>query len=399
MRIREALFVIIGVSIMTFALSYFIYRLIFKKDLKNWRINVAVILCFVVGAAISTPPSIKFLEQKKGIIKRDNTLYLNGKKVVTYANAKERMTLPTAYDTIENTHPSVISFPKEWHGYKYWMGITAYPKGNAAFENPHVFKSNDLVSWDADKSNPLDEPTSSEFTEGGAAKQYDSDTHIIYNKEEDRIELFWRYVDDVNNEVIIYRMTTSDGKTWTEKEEMYRNDRKKADMVSPAIVKDKDGYKVWYVQGGYRIWYRESKDGKKWSKATEVVIPYNEQNMKHWHLDVQATDLGYEMVLVGFKATGQNTPSERHTMNVYYSKSKDNKNWDTLTPIIYPTGKEDDFDGKGLYRSALLKENGRYYVFYSGIGFDDTRGIGLAYGDDIHHLKGIDYSDYSDLFK
>lgn len=50
-------------------------------------------------------------------------------------------------------------------------------------------------------------------------------------------------------------------------------------------------------------------------------------------------------------------------MNVYYSKSADGVTWDKLTPIIFPSKDKHQFDGKGLYKSALLKENGQYYVF------------------------------------
>ncbi|MFW7394599.1 hypothetical protein ACODH7_12885, partial [Vagococcus fluvialis] len=120
-------------------------------------------------------------------------------------------------------------------------------------------------------------------------------------------------------------------------------------------------------------------------------------NMKHWHLDVQKTDLGYETVVSGFESKGKIELSQRHVMNVYYSKSADGVTWDKLTPIIFPSKDKHQFDGKGLYKSALLKENGQYYVFYSGIGFDDTRGIGLSYGKDPLNLKGLNYSDTSDL--
>ncbi|MFW7433114.1 hypothetical protein [Vagococcus carniphilus] len=399
MRFREALIIFVGISLMVFGISYFIYRYIFKKDLKNWKLNVFMIVVTLSGTGLFLPQTINYVMEKKGIIKNENVEYVSGKKVVSHANARERLVLPTAYDTIENTHPSVISFPEKWNGYKYWMAITAYPQGKAVYENPHIFKSNDLLEWIPDEQNPLDEPKSEKFN-GEVPLQYDSDTNIIYNKEENRLEMFWRYVDDIKGDVIVYRMTTKDGVTWTDKEVAYKAKRDKGDWLSPAFYKDENGYQVWYVANGYRIWHRTSKDGFKWSAPTEVKMKYsNADNMKHWHLDVQKTDLGFETVVSGYEDDGTNNLSLRHVMNLYYSKSKDGKTWDDLEPIIFPSKDKHQFDGKGLYKSALLKENGKYYVFYSGIGFDETRGIGLSYGKDIHNLKGLNYSDTSDLLK
>lgn len=327
---------------------------------------------------------------------------IDGKEIKTLANAKERLVLPMAYDTIEATHPSVYNFPEKWHGYKYWMAVTAYPKGEADKENPHILGSNDLVQWEAANGykNPLDEPVSEGLDELNRPLQYNSDTHLIFNEEKNQLELFWRFVDDVNDQVIIYRSESTDGVKWSDKHSIYTAPRKKADWVSPAFIKDKDGYKLWYVANGYRIWYRESTDGEKWSPAKEVNVPYakNPKQMHHWHLDVQKIDNNYEMIVVGFKQLGEHADlGERHEMNLYHSKSQNGTKWSPLKAILYPSQIKDAWDGRGIYRSAFIKENGKYYVFYSGSGSDDTRGIGLAYGKDINHLKGINYSDMTDL--
>ncbi|MGX6994078.1 hypothetical protein CBF34_10620 [Vagococcus penaei] len=398
MRYREVLIGIIGVGLIVFALSYFIYKWFFKKKKQTGMIiNIAMIILLFVGGGMFYLPAKEFVLLKKNIVKKNQVIVINNKKVTNQANAQERLLLTTAYDTIENTHPSVVAFPNEWNGYKYWMAITAYPKGDATYENPHIFKSNDMVTWIPDTNNPLDQPKSEKFTKSGSPLQYDSDTHLIFNTEKNQLEMFWRYVDDVNDRVTIFRRDSTDGKTWSNKQVVYHAPRKEADWVSPAFIKDADGYKVWYVADGYRIWYRESQDGFNWSEPIEIKVPYEEKNMKHWHLDVQKTDEGYEMIVVGFKSNGSNSPSERHTMSLYHSVSKDNKNWSTLTPIIYPSQDKKQWDGKGLYRSAFIKENGTYYVFYSGIGFDRTRGVGLSYGADINQLKGINYSNLSEF--
>ena len=397
MRFREALLIFVGISLLVFSLSYFFYRLLFKRNLKNWKLNCLMVILSIFGLSLFLPKTIIYVKEKKGVFIETSIHYFGSKKFVSHANARERLILPMAYDTIEATHPSVINFPDEWHGYKYWMGITAYPKGSAVYENPHILKSNDLINWTPDANNPLDEPKSEKF-DGKSPLQYNSDTNLIYNKEENRLELFWRYVDDVSGQVYIYRIDSSDGENWSDKIIVYQNERKKGDWLSPAFVKDEKGYQVWYVSRGFKVYHRSSTDGLNWENEKEIPMKYAfDPKMKNWHLDVQKTDLGYETVLSGFKDDGTNNLGLRHVMNLYYSKSEDGEHWDDLEPILFPSGDKHQFDGKGLYKSALMKERDTYYIFYSGIGFDDTRGVGLSYGKDIHHLKGLNYSDTSDL--
>lgn len=397
MRYRIVLMGVLGIALIVFAISYFFYRLVFKKDLKQKWINLSMIGLMIVGLGLLYSPVSQYINAKRGNPDRSIIATYNNKNIKTEANTSDRLFLPSAYTSIEATHPSVISFEEKWNGYKYWMAVTPYPKGNAVYENPHVFKSNDLVSWVEDDTNPLDEPISEAFN-GNSPMQYDSDTHIIYNKEDKRLEVFWRYVDDVNKKIIIYRRTSENGKTWTPKEIVFEGKKPEEDMLSPALIKDEDGYKLWYVANGYKIWYRESTDGLEWTDPEEIVVPYEIDNMHHWHLDVQETDLGYEMLVVGFEQLDGYNLSDRHVMNLYYSKSKDNKEWDTLKPILFPSQIKNQFDSKGIYRSAMLKEDGQYYIFYSGIGHDDTRGVGLSTGDDIFNLKGVYFSDYSNLY-
>lgn len=405
MRLRMVLIGIIGLILVTFAVTTILFSLVSKQNKKQQK--ALIILMSILGLAGlggflysgNIYWQMKFNKEKAPT---HSVAVIDGKEVSTLANAKERLVLPMAYDTIEATHPSVYNFPEKWHGYKYWMAVTAYPKGEADKENPHILGSNDMIQWEPANGyeNPLDEPVSEGLDKFDRPLQYNSDTHIIYNKEKDRLELFWRYVDDVNDEVKIFRSESTDGTNWSDKHSIYTAPRKKADWVSPAFIKDDEGYKVWYVANGYRIWYRESKDGENWTEAKEVKVPYatDKDRMHHWHLDVQKFGDKYEMIVVGFKQMGEKPNiGERHVMNLYHSTSKDGFEWSDLTPIIYPSQIKDAWDGRGIYRSCFIKEDGKYYVFYSGIGSDDTRGVGLSYGEDIHTLKGIDYSDTHDL--
>lgn len=356
----------------------------------------------IIGALLFSYPTSIYLKDKWNKSSKETIVQFDGKQVKTNANAKERLFIPSAYDTIEATHPSVINFPEKWNGFKYWMAVTPYPKGDATKENPHILASNDMVQWTEPKEgiNPLDEVNSSESDDANRPKQYNSDTHLIFNEETEQLELFWRYVDDVNNKVIIYKINSKDGTTWTKKQSIYTNNRKPNDWLSPAIVKDKDKYRIWYVSSAYTIHYRDSKDGKTWSKANVLDIPYDvstPDDMKHWHLDVKKIEDHFEMLVVGFKKTATNTLNDRHVMSLYHSTSKDGIHWETLKPIIYPSQKKGQWDSKGLYRSSFIKEDGKYFIFYSGIGYDGTRGIGLSYGKDLKNLTGVDFSHLEKL--
>lgn len=402
LRIRLVVLGILGVSLVIFALTSCFYAYINKKDYKAKTFYTLMITLTIIGSLLFSYPCSIYLKNKRNIPGKELAIQFDGKIVTTQANAKERLFLPMAYDTIEATHPSVVSFEKKWHGYSYWMAVTAYPKGDATKENPHILASNDLTQWVEPKSglNPLDEPHSSKNDEHNRPLQYDSDTHLIFNKEKQRLEIFWRYVDDVRNKVTIYRQTTSDGQDWSNKEIIYKENRKPNDWISPAFVKDESGYKVWYVTRGFNIVYRDSLDGKKWKHVKKLSIPYDVKRpdeMRHWHLDVQKIDGKYEMMVVGFRKKSDNTLKDRHTMSLYHSTSVNGKDWEPLKAILHPSGIKTAWDGKGLYRSSFIKENGNYYIFYSGIGYDQTRGIGLSYGDDLDNLQGVDFSHLEQL--
>lgn len=297
-----------------------------------------------------------------------NTFLYNDTNVVGHINAKDSLQLISAYGDKEAYHPKVISFKEKWNGYLYWMSFSPYPKGDQAKENPHILASNDMKNWKEPNGfhNPLDPQPP-----GDSKKQYSSDPHILYNEDLDRIEVFWRYVDEDKDISTIYRKYSKDGISWSEREVVLTGNKKDYDHVSPAIIYEDGLYKMWYVANGYKVWYIESSTGLVWTKPKEIRIPYDSP-MKNWHLDVIHTDIGYEMVISAFKE-GQN----RNTMDLYYTRSIDNINYSTTKVILNPSKNKTSWDNKGIYRSSLLKINKKYYLFYSGIGQDGTRGVGL----------------------
>ena len=274
------------------------------------------------------------------------------------------------------THPKVIRFKEKWNGYKYWIAYTPYPYGNAAKENPFIMVSNNLVDWVKfpGSKNPLDEPEDKDFT-----KVYNSDTHLVYVEDTNTLECYWRRVDDKTNKVIIYKRTTKDGIHWTEKEVFLESDRRKEDYLSPAIIYKNKKYLVWYVDRDFKVKFTEyDTEKEKWAEPIVMNINYENDPLSSWHLDVIETKNGYEMILVAFTNW-----EKRASMNLYYTKSKDNENWDTAKIILRPN------QDSGIYRSSILYINNTYYIFYSDIVKKSRRGVSIVYGTNIENLNGL----------
>ena len=296
-------------------------------------------------------------------------------------NSPKRLLLKGAYGDNQSYHPKVLNFNKKWNGYKYWMSFTPYPNADSSKENPHVKVSNDMINWKEPINglNPLDEVSNPDNN-----TRYNSDSHLVYNDDKDQIECWWRYIDDEKNISTIYRRISKDGKNWSTKEVVYSSNRKDNDWISPTIIYEKHTYKIWYVYEN-KIYYTESKNLIDFTLPIDLNIEYDE-SVKSWHLDVIHTQNGYEMIIVAFTDW-----EKRALMNLYYTYSKENKNYITAQVIMKPTTNTSHWDNSGLYRSSLIYEKGKYYIFYSGQGTDNKKGIGLMEGKNIFDLKTVEY--------
>lgn len=355
-----------------------------KKVLNNKKIiSIIIIIIIFVGLIISVTC----------LYNRTNVC--TGKDTSNKSNALKKLDFPTAYNTSEITHTSLINFPNRWHGYKYWLAATPYPKGDSSKENPHIFVSNNLIDWSIPKglTNPLDEIDTKK-----TPNNYNSDTHLIYNEKKKHLELFWRYVDKINNTITIYYITSKNGIDWTDKQVSYYGVFKKSDMLSPAIIKEKDIYMLWYVDDDFKINYRESKDLKIWSNPTIVNISFENSKLASWHIDIAKNDGKYEMLISAFERKSlRRNYKDRKNMSLYYSSSFDNINWTKAKVMIKPSNNKTRWDGRSLYRSSFIKENNYYLVLYSGISCDGHRGAGLAYGKSLGDLSGLRKNDASEL--
>lgn len=293
----------------------------------------------------------------------------------------EMINLVTYENDKQGYHPKVLYFNKGWNGYKYWMAFTPYKNANSDLENPCINASNNMIDWEVPKglTNPLDIPVDVDEV------HYNSDTHLLYNEDTNKLEIFWRLVNDKDNKVTIFKSESSDGSNWSDKEVfLYSDNRKKQDYVSPAIIYDNGIYRIWYVHR-QQVWYMEKN-----LKTGEITKPYQlninyDNGMRTWHMDIIYQEGKYEMVTVAYKDV-----NNRKEMPVYYTYSSDNKNWSTPKLIIKPSTIKNKFDSYGLYRASILKIDEKYYIFYSGHDRDYNVGIGLMTGTNIEKLKAYE---------
>lgn len=300
-------------------------------------------------------------------------------------NSSGPLNMPNIYGNVIDYHPSVLSFDEGFGGYKYWIAYTPYEGCNDFYENPHVMASNDLVKWELPNGyqNPL-EPVPSQYEYGIT---YNSDTDLVYNTDTKELECWWRFYDYANLKVALCRKTTKDGVHWSEREEMYASeDMTKYDFLSPALIYEDGIYKMWSInhKNKFSIGYRESKDGRNWSKERILDIQYEDPIYNNWHLDVMHTPKGYEMDI----SSSRKDTRGHLDMSLYYTYSPDNINYTKVRPMLHPRIGTDKWDNRGLYRSCMLYSDGKYYLFYSGINKKTGPvGVGMVSGNNPFHMK------------
>ncbi len=298
-------------------------------------------------------------------------------------NSISKLNLISCESYVESVYPNNAYHPKVidtgrggWNGYRYWVSYTPYPAGDDRYENPHIVATNDLINYSEIKY-AVPEPANHK-----RGSIFNSDSHIVFNGDLNRLELFWRYTNYDENYSSIKFVYSYDGNTWSETETFFETyDRKKEDMVSPAIIYENGTYKVWYVNG-YKVRYREYNNG--WSDEHIADLPYADGALS-WHIDViknSSTGL-YEIL-----TCATTDKRDRKHMNLYYSASADGLNWDTAVAVVTPSSDPYAWDGGGLYRSTLIYTDGLYYVLYSGRNDSGNIGVSLLFGSDMYNLYG-----------
>lgn len=193
------------------------------------------------------------------------------------------MTIPTADDDPSVTHPDVVYVPGGWNGYKFWMAYTPYPANDR--ENPHVACSHDGIDWTVPPGGsnpivPLSEATSSNHS-------YWSDTDMLLVD-----GTMWLYFRGGGNSVSIdetvWRVTSTDGVTWTPKVRCLDTPQRanpNVKILSPAVQRFGATYSMWTANydAPAKVQRRTSADGVTWSEPEDCTLP---AGIVPYHLDV-----------------------------------------------------------------------------------------------------------------
>lgn len=296
--------------------------------------------------------------------------------ISTNPNAKTALRTPTYDGKDQACHPKVVYFPNTWNGWKYWMAMTPYPNSDDYFENPSILVSNSGTTWEVPKglANPVAQGT---YKYG----IHNSDPHLIYNDKNNEMELWYRST-IVNKQDTIYRMTTKDGIHWTTAKALFSYYNSNL-CLSPSVLYEEGKYKMWYINEKNQCVYMESQDGMNWSNQQIVNLNMPEAYLP-WHIDVEHTDRGYEAVYCGMKNT-----SNDYTV-LFSNSSSDGINFNDSIGIVKPSSNQNAWDNKYIYRSAFVKIDGVYKLYYSAMDKNRKWHIGLSMGDDLTNLRGYE---------
>ncbi len=292
-----------------------------------------------------------------------------------YNNAKSCLKIPTYDGSNQAVHPKVIYVKDGWNGYKYWMGITPYPKGNDNFENPQILVSNDGINYKTLEGckNPLDIPE--DIVQGG---HYSDITICLVDN---TMEVYFRYNpgkkdgSGVDNGVnMLYRIESKDGIKWSDKKIVLSMETFKGryDYVSPIVIYDDHKYKIWFSNYSADLYYTETTDWKSFKEVEKCNFKDKPSNFSLWHHDLIKTNLGYEIVINGY------SDGKALKQALYYSLSKDGINFSPLMKILDVNPNKGTFDDESLYKSSLVKVEDKYMLYYSATNKNGEWRIGLA---------------------
>ncbi|MBW1812305.1 MAG: hypothetical protein JRJ39_01165, partial [Deltaproteobacteria bacterium] len=200
----------------------------------------------------------------------------------------------------------------------------------------------------------------------GSEGTYDTKyTYSPYVLKEDGIYKMWYAGNDGTNARILYA-TSIDGKVWDNHQmvvDIATEGTYDTSVVDyPRVIKDGTTYKLWYVgkdATNNRILYAESIDGINWSNHQMVIglNTFGDYNSLRSHVPtvVKEGDI-YKMWYAGNDGTNYRT---------LYAESLDGINWNKHQ-LAMDNSSHGTYDTKNAYASCVLKEYGKYRMWYVG---------------------------------
>jgi hypothetical protein len=306
---------------------------------------------------------------------------LSGASTSVFVTEPTLMTVPTYDGSGQSVHPDVVAFGASWHGAKYWLTMTPYPKSDQKLENPSILMSEDgvSVSVPAGLKNPV-------FAPPRSSRNYNSDPELLYEPQTDRLVLFDRLVEKGTNTILV--STSRDGVKWTAaRSPFWEHDHQ---VVSPTVAPRMGApARMWYVNAGKKgcdapltsVMTRVGADQNgrfvdtRWigPVRTDLSIP----GYAIWHIKARwiPEKAEYWMLLSAYPLNKNGC----RTDDLFYARSADGVHWTTYAePILHH--EERNWTAAAVYRSTFLydAESDELSMWISARGDDGAWRIGYA---------------------
>ena len=238
----------------------------------------------------------------------------------------------------------------------------------------------------------MDDLTDQQINDG----DYFSDTQLVYNEVNNRIECYYRLSEEKHSNSIekgvwIFRRSSVDGVNWSGREIVVSPWQITPEItglpcISPAIIRHNDTYLMWYVvnnDSNLSIKYSVSKDGKCWENGKDCCL--SGVNIEPWHIDCKYIDGKYYMLIYDF------------TQRITLWNSIDGLNFKYENTVLLPSHKLGSFYKSTLYRSCIIQDDSGIKVYFSS-GNEREVHIGLMIGNSFEKLEVFDTGKYGTFF-
>ena len=287
--------------------------------------------------------------------------YLCYKKRIVIGNSSYKwcyIPVPDNYPKQSQTHPAIAFSPQKWNGYSHWIATTPYPDEDIRYENPCIYKSNDLVKFHPINKNPiLDYP---------GDKAYNSDPELFFH--DNRLYCIVRENENNNFLREIKLLSSLNGNDWASPTTIYTSNDENRQLLSPSYINRNEKHFIYFLNGDAGI----GKNGK--CTGIEIIesenlsdfklFSYgnftnkNEVKIEPWHFDLFEYEDRLYMILCG---RDRNATTFRNPMYTYLATSDDYVNFRICPePIIRHL--------KSYRPSAYIDNKGLLHLYFSVIG-------------------------------
>ena len=283
----------------------------------------------------------------------------------TRLNAPDSLGTPTYDGSGQAVHPDVVYFPEGWGSptaYHYYMMMTPYPDGNENYENPSLLVSDDGLLWQVPPgvTNPI---------WPGGVGGYNSDPDMLYAEGQLRAYFCWAAAAGGDDTSRVLTFSSADGINWSDTTEVLTAPNY---LVSPTVLFADSTYIMWYVKTAScwsdtsTVHRRLSSDGLDW--PAEEAVSLSLDGWVVWHVDVQAADSGYIMLVAAY-------PEEFSCVStaLFRAYSSDGLSW-TVDPEPLLQASPSGWDEDLIYRSSFIVEEDLYRIWYSARRTDGGTG-------------------------